>query len=397
MSLSLSKAALEIKPSATLKINAAVNRLRAEGVAVLSLGAGEPDFDTPKHVCQAAIRAIQTGQTRYTEVSGILSLRRAVCAYMEKEKGLHYAPEEILVGSGAKQVLLAALKAVLDSQDEVIVPSPYWVSYPEMIRIADGVPVIVPADDDFLPQAEALAQAITPRTKAIIVNTPCNPTGIVWHKKLLENVMELARKHDLFVISDEIYESFLYDGTAHLSPASLSEDARSRTIVISGVSKTYAMTGWRIGYAAGSRSVISAMSAIQSHTAGNACSISQHAALAALDGSQECVEKMREAFLNRRSLLIKCLSRENLQPACIPQGAFYVLLDIRPFFGKRLGDTSIDSDVSFCEALLNHSHVALTPGCAFGLEGFVRISYAAADETICKAVRRIGRFIRFLK
>ena len=173
MSLSLSKAALEIKPSATLKINAAVNRLRAEGVAVLSLGAGEPDFDTPKHVCQAAIRAIQTGQTRYTEVSGILSLRRAVCAYMEKEKGLHYAPEEILVGSGAKQVLLAALKAVLDSQDEVIVPSPYWVSYPEMIRIADGVPVIVPADDDFLPQAEALAQAITPRTKAIIVNTPC--------------------------------------------------------------------------------------------------------------------------------------------------------------------------------------------------------------------------------
>jgi len=393
----LSKAALEIKPSATLKINSAVSRLRAEGIAVLSLGAGEPDFDTPLHIGQAAIHAIQTGQTRYTFVNGILPLRQAICAYMEKEKGLHYSPDEILVSGGAKQALWAALKAVLDTNDEVLLPAPYWVSYPELIRMAGGVPVILPWDENFLPREDDILKAITPRTKAILINTPCNPTGAVWPADRLKTIMHAAQKHDLCVISDEIYESFLYDGAAHLSPAALSEDARCRTLVISGVSKTYAMTGWRIGYAAGDRSIIAAMSAIQSHSAGNACTISQHAALAALEGSQECVTAMRSAFLQRRDLLLHALLKESLQPACIPQGAFYVMVDIRPFYGKRSGDTVIDSDIAFCEALLEQAHVALTPGCAFGLEGFVRISYAAAEETLHKAIRRIGRFIRFLK
>ena len=394
MSLRLSKAALATAPSATLRINAVAGQLKNKGINIISLCAGEPDFDTPAHICRACAQAMQSGYTRYTDVSGMLPLRQAVCDHIQKHKGLLYVPDEIIIGSGAKQVLFTALQALIDPGDEVLLPAPYWVSYPDMIRIAGGTPCFINTSPDqgFLPSCDQLAQAVTPRTKAIIINTPGNPSGAVWPQSLLQSIMQLAQKHNLFVISDEIYESLLYDHYSHLSPATVSNDARSRTLVVSGMSKTYAMTGWRIGYGAGPKALISAMAALQSHTAGNACTLSQHAALAALSEPQDCVEHMKQAFARRRKLLLDCLQSEGLQPAIIPHGAFYLLLDVRPF----LSDTRPD-DESFCEQLLNTAHVALTPGTPFGACGFVRLSFATGDHDITQAVHRIGEFVRNLK
>ena len=393
MSLNLSRATKGLSSSLTLQINAAVDDLRKKGIPVLSLGAGEPDFDTPPHIRSAAQAAMEAGHTRYTAVNGILPLRQAICRHIEKKKHLAYMPQDILVGAGAKQVLFEALEAILDPGDEVILPRPCWVSYPEMIRMLGGVPVFVDskAERGFLPDIEALARAVSPRTKALIINSPNNPSGAVWPRKLLENVMQLAKAHDFCVISDEIYEDLLYSSAVHISPAALSEDAFRRTIVVSGFSKAYAMTGWRVGYAAGPQAVIAAMGALQSHASGSINTIAQYAALAALTESQACVEEMRLTFSHRRKLLLHLLEKENLRPAFHPEGAFYLLMDVRPYLGGEIAD-----DLAFCELLLREKHVAAVPGSAFGAKGFIRLSYAAHENDIAEAVRRIGEFVRSL-
>lgn len=386
--------AASLAPSATLQINADVSRLKSQSVPVISLGAGEPDFDTPAHICQAARQAINSGYTRYTDVGGILALRQAICDHIQRQKDLRYAPAQTIVGTGAKQVIFEALQAILNPGDEVLLPAPCWVSYCDMIRMAGGVPVLVQTNQEerFLPAINWLADAVTPRTKALIINTPNNPTGAVWPTELLIEVMHLAQKHDLYVISDEIYENLIYDSACHISPAALSEDAFLRTIVISGLSKSYAMTGWRVGYAAGPQNVIAAMTALQSHLSGNINTISQYAALSALEGDQACVKEFAAAFARRRQALLSVLAAEHLYPAAVPMGAFYFLLDVRPFLSG-----SIPDDVAFAQALLHSAHVAVVPGTAFCAPGFVRISYAVHEAQIEEAIRRIGAFTRSIK
>lgn len=390
MSLDLSAMALRLAPSATLHLNATVSQLKEEGVDLLSLVAGEPDFDTPAHIRQAAVKALEKGCTRYTDVPGILPLRQAICTHVRKQKSLCYAPDEVVVGAGAKQVLFDALQAILNPGDEVILPAPYWVSYAELIRMAGGTPIFVhaSAEQGFLPDITQLSQAVSARTKALIINTPNNPTGAIWPRTLLEEALKLAQKHDFYVISDEIYEDLVYGEALHISPAALSEDALRRTIVVSGFSKAYAMTGWRVGYATGPRQVIAAMTALQSHATGNVNSIAQYAALAALEGPQTCVQQMADTFSMRRKLLLHCLENERLHPGVIPQGAFYLLLDVRPF---------MPDDAAFAKDLLQHAHVAVVPGAAFGAEGFVRLSYAVHEAVITHAVQRIGAFVRQLQ
>lgn len=390
MSFSLSRMAIGLEPSVTLQINATVSQLKKHGVPVISLGAGEPDFDTPRHICQAAIQAIEYGQTRYTAVSGISPLREAICSHIKNQKRLCYTPDEIIVGTGAKQVLFEALQALLNPGDEVLLPAPCWVSYHDMIRMAGGEPILIETtpDNGFLPTISQIASAVTNRTKAIIINTPNNPTGAVWPCALLSDVMHLAQRHDFYVISDEIYENLVYDDARHISPAALSEDAFRRTIVVSGFSKSYAMTGWRVGYAAGPQSIIAAMTSLQSHQSGSINTIAQYAALAALEGDQTCVQQFKSTFAHRRTLLLDALEAEGLQPAIIPMGAFYALLDIRPF---------ADCDIAFSKALLQSAHVAVVPGTAFCAPGFIRLSYAVHDQQITQAVARIGIFLRSLK
>lgn len=399
MSLSLSRATKGLHSSLTLQINAAVSDLREKGIPVLSLGAGEPDFETPPHIRRAAEAAMEAGHTRYTAVSGILPLRKAICEHIQNQKNLIYTPQDILVGAGAKQVLFEALQAILNPGDEVILPQPCWVSYPEMIRILGGIPVCVSADADsgFLPRMEDIARAVTPRTKALIINTPNNPSGVVWPRSLLEEIMHLAHRCDFYVISDEIYEELVYSGTVHTSPAVLSDDAFRRTIMVSGFSKAYAMTGWRVGYAAGPQSVIAAMTALQSHMSGSINTIAQYAALAALTAPQDCVEYMRHTFSRRRKLLLHLLEKAHFRIAFLPQGAFYLLLDIRPFIGKTSNGKEITDDLSFAEMLLQQKHVAVVPGAAFGAAGFIRLSYAVNENDIAKAVQRIGEFVLRLK
>lgn len=399
MSFSLSHAVKGLSSSLTLQINAAVSDLRAQGIPVISLGAGEPDFDTPPHIRRAAVQAMENGYTRYTAVSGILSLRQAICDHIRKQKNLSYTPPEIIVGAGAKQVLFEALQALLNPGDEVLLPLPCWVSYPEMIRILGGVPVPIEtsAASGFLPTCAQIAAAVTPRTKVLILNTPANPSGVIWPPKLLKEVMQLAQTHDFYVISDEIYENLIYGDAVHYSPAAVSQDAFERTIVISGLSKAYAMTGWRVGYAAGPQAVIAAMIALQSHMSGSINTISQYAALEALTAPQDCVQEMRATFARRRKLLLHFMEKENLHPGVIPQGAFYLLMDVRPYLNQTASGSVLCDDLTFASRLLEEQHVAVVPGAAFGADGFVRLSYAAHEKDIITAVQRISDFVHSLK
>ena len=399
MPLVLSDIAQSISPSATLGLNATVAQLRSQGVDVISLGAGEPDFDTPAHIRKAAKEAIDAGKTRYTDVSGIPALRQAIADHIFAHKRLRYAPDEIIVSSGAKQAIVLALQSILNPGDEVIMPSPYWISYTEMIKIAGGKPVFITTapETDFLPTPAQLEAVVSERTKAIIINSPNNPTGTIWPRELLAAACELARKHDFFIISDEIYEDLCYDGYTHISPAQISDDAKQRTILVSGFSKAYAMTGWRMGYASGPRFVIKAMVALQSHMTGNPNSITQYAALTALTAPQDCVIDMAHSFARRRTLLLFLLAQNALKPGVMPKGAFYMLLDVRPYLGKKCGDEVIDSDGKFAELLLKNSFVAVIPGTPFGAHGFVRLSYAVSDVQITEAVRRITAFVQSLQ
>lgn len=396
MALTISAKCRAIQPSVTLAIDSRAKQLRAMGLDVIGFGAGEPDFDTPKYIKDAARDALDAGLTKYTPVAGTVELRSEIQAKLLRDNGLEYEVTDIVVGTGAKQCLYNALSAILDPGDEVLIPAPAWVSYPEMVAMAGGVPVMVngKAEDGFLVSAEELAKHVTAKTKAIILNSPNNPTGCVLDRELLEGYAKLAVEKELFVISDEIYEKLIYDGKKHVSIASLGEDIKAQTIVINGVSKSYAMTGWRIGYAAGPKTVIKAMSSFQSHTTSNANSIAQHAAAVALTNGEKFMHESFMEFTARRNLMYQMLSSIEGLSCNLPSGAFYMMLNVSSLFGKSINGKVINGSDDFASALLENQMVAVVPARAFGDDRFVRLSYATTREKIIVGCSRIAEFVK---
>ena len=391
----LSTLAQAIEPSATLAIDALYKQMKADGIDVVGFGAGEPDFDTPDNVKKAGIYAIEHNMTRYTPAVGTVDLRKAVCARLKADFGLNYEPSQIAVSSGAKPCVFTALQALLNPGDEVILPAPYWVSYIELIRMAGGIPVVIETTEEehFKITAEKLANAITDKTKCMILNNPCNPTGMMYNRKELEAIAKVCVEKDIYVISDEIYSCLVYDKQEFTSFASLGEDVKERTILINGVSKAYAMTGWRIGYAASPVPIAKVMSNYLSHALSNPSSISQYAAQVALSESQETVHTMRRAFERRRNYMVE---RMNQIPgvSCIkPEGAFYVMMNIEKLIGTEMHGVVIKNADDFSQLFLKYGKVAVVPGTAFAAPNFVRWSYVTSTENIRKGLNRLEKFL----
>lgn len=391
----LSQIARGVRASTTMAIDALFKQMRAEGQDVIGFAAGEPDFNTPDHIKDAAIQAIRDNYTRYTPSSGALDLKQAVCHRMKEDCGVDYGTNEVVISSGAKHLVYLALRVLVDPGDEVILPTPAWVSYYEMIQMAGGVPVTVPATEEehFKLTPEKLEAAITPKTKAIILNNPSNPTGMVYDEARLRVLADVCVKHDLYIVADEIYYGLVYDGKPFTSLAALGNDVRDRVILINGVSKSYAMTGWRIGYALARPEIAKVMSNYVSHSTGSPCSISQKAAIAGLSESQEEVLAMKEAFQARRDYIV---SRVKAMPyvSCIrPEGAFYIMMNIQTLIGRRIGGTLIETADDFCDQFLKQGRVAVVSGEGFDAPGFVRWSYAASMENLKEGLDRLERFL----
>ncbi len=389
----------ELKPSATLAINAKAKALRAKGIDIVNLSAGEPDFDTPAHIKAAAIKALEEGFTRYTPVPGIPELREAICARVKKDYHLDYAPEEVVVTCGAKQALFNLAQALFEPGDEVIILSPYWVSYPPIVELAGAKPVIVPAskENNFEPELSALEEALSPRTQGIFLNSPSNPTGLVYSTEFLEGVAALARKRDLIIVTDDIYDHLRFDGKGPENILTVAPDLRDQTVMVNGVSKTYAMTGWRIGWAVGPKEIIAAMARIQGQSTSNATSIAQKAALEALTGPQDCVAEMRESFKRRAALLYEELKKIPGLDLPRPQGTFYAFVDFSAYFGRKTPQGQvIKGSLEMGDYLLEEARVATVPGIAFGEDRFLRISFANAEEEILKGINRIKEALQKL-
>ena len=395
MALTVSHRCQNIAPSMTLSIDARAKEMKAAGLNVIGFGAGEPDFPTPQHICDAAKEAIDLGMTRYTPAAGTKELRKAICEKLRRDNDMTYTYGDILVSNGAKHSLFNIFQAILDPGDEVLIPTPCWVSYPELVRMAGGVPVFIPATEEtnFIPTNKDIASRVTRRTKAIVITSPSNPNGSVWEQEQLQFVADLAVSHPFFVVSDEIYEKLLYDGRKHLSIAQLGEQIKSQTFLVNGVSKAYAMTGWRIGYVAGPRNVISAMSSFQSQTTSNPNSIAQYAAMKALQGDQSCVDAMVAQFEKRRDAMVEKINAIPGLSCRKPQGAFYIMMNIKQMLGKHYDGRMIESSLDFAELLLAEKQVALVPGVAFEAEGYCRLSYAVSMENILEGLSRIGEFV----
>jgi aspartate/methionine/tyrosine aminotransferase len=387
----ISKKAAGIDESRTIKIFAKARAMKAEGIDVIDMSAGEPDFPTPENIKAAGIEAIRRNFTKYTENDGIPALREAIIRRLQEDHGVTYALNEVIVSAGAKNSLFHAIQAIVGKGDEVIIPSPYWVTYPECVKLADGKPVILEAreEDGFLLTPERLEAAITPATRALILNNPCNPTGAAYDRARLEALAGVLRGRDITVISDEIYGKLVYDGFRFTSFASLGEDIRRQTVIINGVSKAYAMTGWRVGFAAGPHDIIQAMSRIQSHTISCVCSIAQKASQEAFAGPQDEVGRMVREFGRRRTFAMEKL-REAPGLTCFrPLGAFYVFPNVTGAFGRKAGGADIRDSEGMAEYLLEKARVAVVPGDAFGAEGFIRISYATSMENLSTGLSRI--------
>ncbi len=390
-----------LAPSSTLAVQAKAKELRARGVDVISFGAGEPDFDTPERIKEAAVRALRRGQTKYTEVAGISELRAAVCAKLKRDNGLDYEPAEVLVSCGAKHALVNIVVSLLNRGDEVLVPSPYWVSYPEQARLMDGIPVPVATEEatGFDLDLDRLRAAVTARTRMIVLNSPNNPTGAVFSPAALEAVGRLAVERDLWIVSDECYEALTFEGR-HVSVASLGREVKARTFVVNTCSKAYAMTGWRIGYAAGPREVIRAMTDVQSQVTSNPSSIAQWAAVEALAGPQDEVAKMVGEFDRRRRLIVKGLNALPGVRCVMPKGAFYAFANVSGLFGRRVdGDARaapLRGSIDVAAFLLEHARVAVVPGVDFGSDAHVRLSYATSDALIGEGLSRMEAALRRL-
>ncbi|ASS99108.1 MULTISPECIES: pyridoxal phosphate-dependent aminotransferase [Geobacillus] len=389
--MKLAKRVASLTPSATLAITAKAKELKAAGYDVIGLGAGEPDFNTPEHIIAAAIKAMNEGHTKYTPSGGLPALKEEIIKKFARDQGLSYEPAEIIVCVGAKHALYTLFQVLLDEGDEVIIPTPYWVSYPEQVKLAGGVPVYVEGleENDFKMTPDQLKQAITPRTKAVIINSPSNPTGMIYTAEELKALGEVCLAHGVLIISDEIYEKLIYGGAKHVSIAELSPELKEQTIIINGVSKSHSMTGWRIGYAAGPKDIIQAMTDLASHSTSNPTSIAQYAAIAAYSGPQEPVEQMRQAFEKRLDIIYDKLVQIPGFTCIKPQGAFYLFPNARKA-ADMAGCRTVDE---FVAALLEEAKVALVPGSGFGAPDYVRLSYATSLEALETAIERIRRFM----
>ncbi|MGH7246198.1 MAG: pyridoxal phosphate-dependent aminotransferase [Candidatus Levyibacteriota bacterium] len=387
----ISNRARQIKPSGTIAVTTKANEMKKEGIDVVSFGAGEPDFDTPENIKKAAIDAINSGFTKYTASSGIPELKKAICEKFRNDNGLEYTPANILVGNGAKQCLYDIFQALLNPGDEVIIPVPYWVSYEEQVKLADGVCVFLQAQENFKITAEQINNAITSKTKALIICSPNNPTGTVYTQEELEAIAKVCVEKNIYVISDEIYEKLIYGGQEPVSIASLNPEIKKLTIIVNGVSKTYAMTGWRIGYCVAPEDVIKAASALQDHSTGNPNSIAQKAALEGLTGPQETVAAMKKEFEKRRDYMIDRLNKMKNISCQKPDGAFYAFPDVSKTYGN-----TVHNSLEFCSKLLDEEKVAIVPGSAFGDDNCVRLSYATSMENIVKGLDRLEAFVNKL-
>lgn len=393
--MNLSRKGLAIEPSVTLEITAKAKALKDAGVDILSFSVGEPDFNTPENIQEEGIRAIKSGLTKYTPASGILELKKAVCEKLEKENNLKYSPSNIIISNGAKHSIYNALMAIINPGDEVIIGVPYWVSYPDLIRISDGVPVFIESleENDFKFNVNDLNKALTDKTKAIILNSPNNPTGSIYNEEELREIADWAVKNNIFVISDEIYEKLIYDGNVHVSIASLNDEIKNLTIVINGMSKAYSMTGWRIGYAAANEKIIKVMSNLQSHTTSNPSSISQYASVVGLTGDQTSVDEMKKHFDQRRKFMAEGINSIKGLSCRTPKGAFYIMVNFTELLGKTIKGRVINSSLDFSTLLLEEANVAVVPGVAFGDDKYIRLSYATSLENIKEGIRRIKELI----
>ncbi|EFA70084.1 pyridoxal phosphate-dependent aminotransferase [Cylindrospermopsis raciborskii S07] len=379
----------QVTPSITLAITAKAKGMKTEGIDVCSFSAGEPDFDTPAHVRDAAIKALKEGKTKYGAAAGEPKLREAIANKLKSDNGLAYKPENVLVTNGGKHSLYNLMMALIEPGDEVIIPAPYWLSYPEMVTLAGGRSVIVPtyADNGYKISAQQLKQAITSKTKLFVLNSPSNPTGMVYTLEEIRDLAQVIVEANIFVVSDEIYEKILYDGSQHVSIGSLGEEIFSKTLISNGFAKGYSMTGWRLGYLAGPLEIIKAATTIQGHSTSNVCTFAQYGAIAALEGSQDCVEEMRQAFAQRRQVMYDGINSIPGLTCARPDGAFYLFPDI-----SKTGLRSLE----FCDALLESHQVAVIPGIAFGADNNIRFSYATDMTTIKKGVERLDKFVRSL-
>ncbi|TAH72839.1 MAG: pyridoxal phosphate-dependent aminotransferase [Anaerolineaceae bacterium] len=395
MALTLSKKAMAVKPSSTLTITAKANEMKANGIDVVGFGAGEPDFNTPDNICEAAIKALKNGFTKYTPVPGTLELRKAICEKFKVSNNLKYEPDQIVVSNGGKHSLTNIFSAILNPGDEVIIPSPYWLSYPEIVRLADGIPVYVRAErsQDYKISAKQLEDACTDKTKALILNSPNNPSGMVYTKEELEAIAKVAVEKDFYVVADEMYEHLIYGGEAHISIASLNEEIYKRTITCSGVSKSYSMTGWRIGYTGSTKEIAKLMGSVQSHQTSNPNSIAQKAAYEALVGSQEFVYAMRDEFERRLNYMTERI--ENMKHISVlkPQGAFYLFVDISATLDKLYKGQKIENVDTLAKILIEDYQVAVISCDDFGFNDHIRLSYAISLDEIKKGLDRIEAFL----
>lgn len=392
----ISKIARGVEPSTTLAIDSMFKQMKAEGLDVVGFGAGEPDFPTPAHIKQAGMDAIENNFTKYTSASGLPELKQAACYRLEQDFGVHYEPEQIVVASGAKHSVFVSLMVLCNPGDEVIIAAPYWVSYSEMVKQAGAVPIIVSADEahDFKITAEQLEAAITEKTKVFMLNSPSNPTGMVYTREELECLAAVCVKYNLYVLADEIYCNLIYDNLEFVSFPTLSDDIRNRTILINGVSKSYAMTGWRIGYTASNLEIAKAMSSYLSHSTSAPSTISQHAAIVALKGPQEDMMEMRRAFEKRRNHLVARINAIDGVSCLKPQGAFYVMMNMKSFIGTFMYGKMIHSAEDFACLFLEKGLVATVPCTAFAAPGYIRWSYATSTKEIDKGVDRLETFIK---
>ncbi len=391
----ISRVAQSVRASTTLAIDAMFKQMKADGIDVIGFGAGEPDFNTPDPIKEAGIRAIEENKTRYTPAAGIMELRQAACRRLREDCGLEYEPSQIVAASGAKHNVYIALQTLLNPEDEVILPAPYWLSYYEMIKMAGGVPVVIPTTEQehFKITPEKLEQAITDKTKAMILNNPCNPTGILYTKEDLEPIARACVEHDLYVISDEIYYGLVYDNLQFTSFASLGEDVKERTILVNGVSKSYAMTGWRIGYSASNKQLATVMSNYLSHSTSAPSTVSQWAAVEALHGPQEPIYTMRGEFERRRNYIVERMNQIPGISVLNPQGAVYVMMHMEQQIGRTFGDICVKDADDFANAFLNQGLVAVVPCTGFGAPTFVRWSYATTMENIEEGLNRLEKFL----
>ena len=391
----LANRALNVTPSVTLSIDAKAKQMVSQGIDVVGFGVGEPDFDTPVNIADAGVNAIRKGFTRYTPASGTVELRQAICAKLKADNGLDYGPNDIVVSNGAKHSIYNVLLALIEDGDEVIILAPYWVSYTEMVKMVGGVPIVIEASeaDDFKVSLAQLEAARTAKTKMLFLNSPSNPTGMVYSREELNTIADFCVKHGIYVMSDEIYEKLVYDGAEHVSIASFGPQIKDLTIVVNGMSKAYAMTGWRIGYTASATVLATAMSSLQSHATSGPNSIAQKASVEALKGPQDTIDMMVNEFSRRRLRMVEMINEIPGMSCRTPNGAFYVMPNVSGLFGKTLGGEVINDDVHLSTVLLEKAHVALVPGSAFGSGDFVRLSYATSMEQIEEGLRRIKAFV----